>query len=102
MNRNLPTSARPERRRDTRRPAAGTVRLHLEDPLPRDLEFELMDVSASGFRAVHQSGALPCGQDVLFRHPDGAGYARVVWNRVLPDHVETGFMVLAAETRSAA
>ena len=102
MNKNLPTPAPRERRREPRRSACGTVRLHLEDPLPRDLEFELLDVSASGFRAVHRTGALPCGQDVLFRHLEGAGCARIAWNRVLPDQVETGFMVLRQESRSAA
>jgi len=77
-----------------RHPATGTVRLHLEDPLPRDLEMQLMDVSASGFRAAHRSTALSCGQSVRFHHAKGAGSARVAWNLVLPDRVETGFMVV--------
>ena len=97
MNTNLPTAPPRDRRREPRRPVSGTVRLNMEDPLPRALELELKDISAAGFRAVHTHGALARGQDVLFHHPQGAGRARVVWNLVLPDRVETGFMVLGHE-----
>lgn len=102
MNRNPPTPNPRDRRREARHAASGTVRLRVTDPLPRELDLTLMDISMSGFRAAHRHGTLDCGQDVLFRHPQGSGSARVVWNLVLPDHVETGFMVLRGETTTAA
>jgi len=83
-----------ERRREPRRPASGPVRLGLKSPSPQELDAELMDVSTSGFRIRHRYGPLALGSDVVFRHPEAAGHARVVWNWVLPDHVETGFVVI--------
>jgi hypothetical protein len=53
-----------------------------------------LDVSTSGFRISHRHGLLALGTDVAFRHLEAAGHARVVWNWVLPDHVETGFVVI--------
>ena len=82
-----------ERRREPRRPASGPVLLALQDSAARQLDAELMDVSDSGFRIRHHHGLLPLGALATFRHPESAGQARVVWNWVLPDHVETGFVV---------
>jgi hypothetical protein len=53
-----------------------------------------MDIGASGFRARHRHGLLPLGANAAFRHPEGAGRVRVVWNWMYPDHVETGFVVI--------
>ncbi|MGA2592757.1 MAG: PilZ domain-containing protein [Bryobacteraceae bacterium] len=83
-----------ERRREPRRPASGPVRLTLKTLSPRELDAELLDVSTSGFRISHRHGLLALGTDVTFRHPEAAGHARVVWNWVLSDHVETGFVVI--------
>jgi len=83
-----------DRRREPRRPASGPVSLTLKAPVPRELDAELLDVSTSGFRISHCHGLLALGTDVSFRHPEAAGHARVVWNWVLPDHVETGFVVI--------
>jgi hypothetical protein len=85
-----------ERRREPRRPASGTVRLSLQDPVPREMELPLMDVSASGFRAIDYGAGLASGQAVRFQHMEASGHARVIWHRVLPDHMETGFLVVDA------
>jgi len=85
-----------ERRREARRPASGTVRLSFQDPQHRELELQLLDISVSGFRTSDRTVDLASGQYVRFRHPEGAGHARVVWHRVMPDHVETGFLVVDA------
>lgn len=83
-----------DRRREPRRPASGPVCLTLKTPSPHELDAELLDVSTSGFRISHRHGLLALGTDVAFRHLEAAGHARVVWNWVLPDHVETGFVVI--------
>jgi len=59
-----------------------------------EVEVDLMDIGASGFRARHRHGLLPLGANAAFRHPEGAGRVRVVWNWMYPDHVETGFVVI--------
>jgi hypothetical protein len=86
---------RIERRREVRRPANGGIHLVFEDPVPTNVSGRLMDISESGFRAHHTFGAFRLGQLVSFRHPSAEGHARVMWNRVLEDHVETGFLVVA-------
>jgi hypothetical protein len=53
-----------------------------------------VDYSNSGFRAVHNCAALHSGQEVEFRHAVAVGRARVMWNRITDDRVETGFLVL--------
>jgi hypothetical protein len=83
-----------DRRREPRRPVAGKVQLKFESEPPGEVEVDLMDVSASGFRASHRHGALPLGASAAFRHPEAAGKARVDWNWMHPDHVETGFVVV--------
>lgn len=83
-----------ERRRQRRDPAYGSVTLAFEDPLPRELSAELIDVSRNGFRCRHDCRSLETGQAVRFRHPLAEGEARVVWNRVLGQGIESGFFVL--------
>jgi hypothetical protein len=70
------------------------VRLVFSDPAPQEVRGELVDVSDSGFRAWHKCAILRLGQEVDFAHPNAHGRARVMWNRILPDHVESGFVVL--------
>ncbi len=83
-----------DRRREIRRPLAGRVTLAFEDPLPRRLEAELVDVSASGFRCRHRCGDLRTGQAVRFRHPAAEGEARVMWTRIVASGIESGFLLL--------
>ena len=68
--------------------------MKFEDEPVNRVEADLLDVSASGFRAIHRHGALPLGANASFRHPEAAGKARVVWNWMHADHVETGFVIL--------
>ena len=42
----------------------------------------------------HSYTPLAAGQTVAFRHHESSGQARVVWNRILGDRVETGFVVV--------
>ena len=82
-----------DKRCEPRRPASGKVQLRFENGRD-DVEVDLMDISASGFRASHCHGSLPLGANAAFRHPEAAGKARVVWNWMHPDHMETGFVII--------
>jgi len=53
-----------------------------------------LDYSTNGFRAEHPYAALHTGQEVEFQHPVAVGRARVMWNRIADDRVETGFLVI--------
>jgi len=85
---------RDDRRKEPRRPASGPVVLTLEGPEALQVEGRLVDVSDSGFRVAHTHQSLLSGQTFQFRHAAAAGRARVVWNRIVADHVESGFFVL--------
>jgi len=83
-----------EKRREVRRQASGAVRIRFGSPQATEIEGQLVDVSLSGFRMSHHFVALASGQLVEFSHVEAAGRARVMWNRVVGDRVETGFLVV--------
>jgi hypothetical protein len=83
-----------EQRREVRFPASGEVQLWLDDESQREIAGHLVDVSASGFRASHRFASLSSGQVVRFRHLTAGGKARVIWNRIVGQKVETGFLIL--------
>lgn len=83
-----------ERRREPRYAATGEVRLYFADPLPLEVLGRMLDISNSGFRAAHGFPGFQTGQSLHFRHDTAQGIARVMWNRILPEHVETGFLIL--------
>ena len=64
------------------------------DPVPQEVDGHLLDYSTSGFRAEHPYRALHTGQEVEFKHAVAGGRARVMWNRIADDRVETGFLVI--------
>jgi hypothetical protein len=84
-----------ENRKEPRRFVNGEVRVRFENPQPREIQGRLVDVSLSGFRMSHGYTALEAGQVVEFSHIEAAGRARVVWNRIANERVETGFLVVA-------
>ena len=86
--------AAPDRRAEERFSADGNVHLYFSDPVRQEVAGALIDYSRSGFRASHNYQALHPGQIVDFRHVIAHGKARVMWNRILEDRVETGFLVL--------
>jgi len=85
---------RDDRRSEPRFPVNGRVVLHVTDPLETEINGQLLDVSRNGFRARHSCRDLHSGQTVGFRHDGKSGRARVVWNRIDSDQVESGFFVL--------
>jgi hypothetical protein len=84
-----------DRRQSERFAAAGEVVLLLESPQFTQIRGELMDISETGFRMAHRCLTLGSGQTVVFMHSLGKGKARVAWNRVVGDSVESGFTILS-------
>jgi hypothetical protein len=85
-----------ELRREERRQADGAVRVRYANPRPVEIEGRLVDISKSGFRMAHNCVTLVSGQVVEFSHLEASGKARVMWNRVVEERVETGFLVVGA------
>jgi len=83
-----------DRRSEQRHPGRGPLKLSFADPAPQVVTGQLLDYSNSGFRAEHPYRALHTGQEVEFRHAIAMGRARVMWNRIADDRVETGFLVI--------
>jgi hypothetical protein len=83
-----------ERRKESRDSADAEVTLVIDDPVPSEVHGRLIDASRSGFRASHAYFRFEPGQAVRFRFPASQGLARVIWNRILEDRVETGFLLL--------
>ena len=83
-----------ERRAEKRYRGKGALKLSFDDPSHQEISGRLLDYSQSGFRAVHTYPALHTGQVVDFRHAVDAGQARVMWNRIADECVETGFLVI--------
>lgn len=87
-----------DRRRKERLPAEGAVVLFFEDPEAVEIQGRIVDLSAEGFRVVHRHRELRAGQEVTFHHSFANGLARVVWNRVVGQRVESGLRILEIAT----
>ena len=83
-----------DRRTEARRPANGRVKLRPEGFATASAPGQMMDISSSGFRARHSFQALVSGHIVDFAYGSLEGRARVVWTRIVSDHVESGFLIL--------
>lgn len=96
----MPTedSKHSERRAETRRPARGEVTLWLNGSALTTVSGHLVDIAKSGFRAQHHSPALLPGHIVEFDLAGVNGRARVVWTRILAEHVESGFLILGPDS----
>ena len=82
-----------DRRKEPRAPAQGVVQLTLVDTA-LNVPATLLDVSPSGFRALHRQLNLENGQIVQFCHATARGRARVMWNRITGSEVQSGFLIL--------
>ncbi|HEX4594181.1 MAG TPA: PilZ domain-containing protein [Bryobacteraceae bacterium] len=83
-----------DRRAERRHRGKGSLKLSFDDPAHQEISGRLLDYSQNGFRAFHSYPALLTGQVVQFRHALEAGQARVMWNRIADECVETGFLVI--------
>ena len=86
-----------EKRREHRRETSGMVHVRFSDPQQQQIDGRLMDVSSSGFRMAHAYASLAPGQIVEFAHTESRGRARVIWNRIVDQKVETGFLVVGVK-----
>lgn len=83
-----------EKRREPRNSANGNVQIRFANPATTEIDGRLLDISAGGFRMSHDFVSLEAGQVVEFSHAAARGQARVIWNRILEQRVETGFLVI--------
>jgi hypothetical protein len=83
-----------DRRTEHRYQGEGPLTLSFDDPSPQEIVGRLVDYSKNGFRAIHAYAALHTGQVVAFQHAIAGGKARVMWNRIADNRVETGFFVI--------
>lgn len=83
-----------DRRNAVRHKANGSVSLRLSEESNGNFEGRLLDISSTGFRVRHAHSQLRSGQECDFTLPGSSGKARVVWNRITPEHIETGFLIL--------
>jgi hypothetical protein len=93
-NREQSPAAVDERRQEVRIAAQGEVVLILETPKIFEVPGRLLDRSASGFRASHMYPALTSGQLIRCRLEGVEVLARVVWNRIVEEEVESGFLIV--------
>jgi hypothetical protein len=83
-----------DRRSEHRHAADGHLKFSFNDPARQEITGRLLDYSKSGFRAAHSYAALSTGQVVDFQHVIAVGQARVMWNRIDKDRVESGFLII--------
>jgi hypothetical protein len=83
-----------ERRAEPRVAATGQIRLRSADHPGIDLQGVLLDLSAHGFRAVHNCPRLVTGNIVFFERFGATGRARVIWTQIDGDQVQSGFYAL--------
>jgi hypothetical protein len=83
-----------DRRVAERKVASGHVKLTFENPASSTIDAELVESSATGFRAVHDSLALEPGLEVAFQRPGRAGRARLIWTHVQEGRRVSGFVCL--------
>jgi len=83
-----------ERRRERRTRESGIVEIAISSPTPLTIQADLVETSASGFRASHGCQALEPGLAVGFTRNGLSGRARVMWTHVLNGRRTSGFLVL--------
>lgn len=88
------TAGVDDRRREERVPVMGEVILVMETPQIFEVRGRMLDQSLHGFRASHMYPALTSGQVIRCRVDGKERLARVVWNRIIEEEVETGFLLL--------
>lgn len=83
-----------ERRTEPRFQAVGEIRMLIDGPQRLDIPGRILDVSQHGMRAEHMYSALATGMILEIQAGNDTYTARVVWNRIRNDGVETGFYLL--------
>lgn len=83
-----------DRRSEPRFKASGEVRLLIGGPQAIAIPGRILDVSQHGMRVEHMYAALTSGTMIQIESGSAEYTARVVWNRIKDDGVESGFYLL--------
>ncbi len=83
-----------DRRSEPRFSATGEVRLVISGPQAISIPARILDVSKNGMRVQHMYAALTSGMLLQIDSGNTQFTARVVWNRIRNDGVESGFFLL--------
>jgi hypothetical protein len=76
------------------------VEISFDTPVPMTIQASLVETSATGFRASHDSKAIEPGLAVRYKRVGASGEARVVWTQLLQGRRVSGFLVVRAESAS--
>lgn len=88
------TASTDDRRAEPRFRASGEVHLLIGGPQRLAVPGKILDVSQHGMRVEHMYSALASGAILEIQSGDTKYTARVVWNRIKDDGVESGFYLL--------
>jgi hypothetical protein len=83
-----------ERRRFSRSPKSERVEVTFGDPTLITVEAELVEISARGFRIMHESKELTSGLEIRLRRDEVVSRARIVWTHLLNGRRVSGCVVL--------
>lgn len=90
-----------DRRGAPREAERGVVEISFDTPVPMTIQANLVETSAIGFRALHDSKAIEPGLVVRYKRVGASGEARVVWTQLLQGRCVSGFLVVRAESASS-
>ena len=93
-NRDLAAAGTDDRRAEPRFQASGDVQLHIDGPQTVSIPARILDVSQHGMRVKHMYPALHSGALLQIESGTERYTARVVWNCIKDDGVESGFYLL--------
>jgi hypothetical protein len=91
---NAATTEADDRRHEPRYQATGEVLLLIGGPQQLAIPGRILDVSQHGMRVEHMYAALTSGTMLEIQASKQTYTARVVWNRIRNDGVESGFYLL--------
>ncbi len=84
-----------DRRGAPRKEGLGVVEITISEPVAVTIQAALVENSATGFRAAYDAKSLEPGLEVVYRHDDTYGQARVIWTHVLEGRRVSGFLILS-------
>ena len=84
-------AAEDDRRAEPRFQANGVVRMLVGGPQALSIPGRVLDISQHGMRVEHMYAALTSGMVLEIETGNTRFTARVVWNRIKSDGVESGF-----------
>jgi hypothetical protein len=90
-----------DRRGAPRQALGSVVEISFDIPVPMAIQATLIETSATGFRASHDSKAIEPGLSVRYQRVGASGEARVIWTQLLGGRRVSGFVVIRADSSSS-